>query len=234
MVVQLKKGNVGQYHQRLWNKWIMPLILKRLLSTWQAFKSAWNMFYALRFTTMPLTPLHCGVAYLINRWKPQLSLPALLVSSMASDLEIPVLFYITGGLQDRLVLHSLFGAATLGTFLSVLLTVFLYPPTVSLFFKLDKKRIEERCRFSGTLVISCILGGLLHVFVDSMTHNFNPVFYPFMKESFDAFRLANDWASASSIVGSALLALLILFFVDEIRKGTENFWMRMLVGRTTV
>ena len=188
------------------------------------------MLYALRLTNMPLTPLHCGVAYLINRWKPQLGLPALLVSSMAPDLEIPVLFLLTGGLQDRLVLHSLLGVATLGTFLSVLLTVFLYPPIVSLFFKLDKKRIEERCSFSGTLVISCIFGGLLHVFVDSMTHEFNPVLYPFVNESFDAFRLTSNWASAAPIVGSALLVLLIFFFVDEIRKGNKDFWMRMLVG----
>jgi len=183
---------------------------------------------------MPLTPFHCSVAYVINRWKPQLSLPALLVSSMAPDLEIPVLLFMTDGAQDRLVLHSLFGAATLGTFLSVLLTVFLYPPIVSLFFKLDKKRIEERCRFSGALVISCVFGGLLHVLLDSMTHEFNPVLYPFVNESFDAFRLTNDWASATPIVGYVLLALLVFFFVDEIRKGTKNFWMRMLVDRTTV
>ncbi|MFQ5999429.1 MAG: DUF4184 family protein [Candidatus Bathyarchaeia archaeon] len=188
------------------------------------------MFYALRLTTMPLTPIHCSVAYLTNRWKPQLSLPPLLVSSMVSDLEIPVLFLMTGGLQTRLVLHSLLGIATIGTFLSVLLTVFLYPPIVSFFFKLDKKRIEERCRFSGTLVISCIFGGLLHVFVDSMTHEFNPVLYPFVNESFDAFRLTNDWVSATLIVDSSLLALLIFFFVHEIRKGTKNLWMRMLVG----
>jgi len=179
---------------------------------------------------MPLTPLHCSIAYLINRWKPQLSLPALLVSSMAPDLEIPVLFLMTGGLQDRLILHSLLGVATVGTFLSVLVTIFLYPPIISLFFRLDKKRIEERCRFSGTLIVLCLVGGLLHVFVDSMTHEFNPVLYPFVNESFDFLVLMNDWALASVIVGSILFALLIFFFVDEIRKGTEDFWMRMLVG----
>jgi len=112
---------------------------------------------------MPVTPLHCSVAYLINRWKTQLSLPALLVSSMVPDLEIPILFLVTGGFQDRIVLHSLLGAATLGTFLSVLLTVFLYPPAVSFFFKLSRKKVEERCRLSKSLVASCIVGGVLHV-----------------------------------------------------------------------
>jgi len=179
---------------------------------------------------MPATPLHCGVAYLINRWKPKLSLPALLVSSMVPDLEIPVLFLVTGGFRDRLVLHSLLGAATLGTFLSVLLTVFLYPPAVSFFFNLERKRVEEKCRFSSVLVVSCIVGGVLHVVVDSMNHEFNPVLYPFVKDSFDVLMLTNDLAASTLIVESVLLGLLILFFVDGIRKGTKDFWMRILVG----
>jgi len=179
---------------------------------------------------MPATPLHCSVAYLINRWKPQLSLPALLVSSMAPDLEIPILFLVTGGFRDRVILHSLVGAATLGTFLSVLLTVFLYPPAVSFFFKLCRKRIEEKCRFSMVLVVSCITGGVLHVIVDSMTHEFNPVLYPFISDSFDLLRLTNDQASSTLIVGPVLLGPLIFFFVDGIRKGTKDFWTRMLVG----
>jgi len=66
--------------------------------------------------------------------------------------------------------------------------------------------------------------------VDSMTHKYNPVLYPFAKDSFDVFRLTNDWASSSLIVGSVLLGLLIFFFVDEIRKETRDFWMKMLVG----
>jgi hypothetical protein len=180
---------------------------------------------------MPLAPLHCGVAYLINRWKPQLSLPALLVSSIAPDIEILASFLVIGNLQGRLVLHSLLGVATLSTVLSVFITVFLYPSIVSLLFRLDKKRIEERCRFSSFLVLSCISGGLAHVFVDSTSHKFNPLFYPFVSESFDAFRLTTNCALNNLIVSSTLFLLLILFFVGEIRKGTKNFWMRMLVDR---
>jgi len=68
------------------------------------------------------------------------------------------------------------------------------------------------------------------VFVDSMTHEFNPVLYPFVNESFDFLVLMNDWALASVIVGSILLVLLFFFIVDGIKEGTEDFWMRMLVG----
>jgi len=149
---------------------------------------------------------------------------------MVPDLEIPFIYLLTGGLQDRLVLHSLAGAATLGLFLSVLLTVFIYRPLVLFFFKLDKEKVEENCRFSVTLVVSCFVGVLSHVFIDSLHHRFNPLLYPFVKESFDALMLTNDWTSASAIVTAVLLALLIYFFVDEIRKGTKDFWIRILVG----
>ncbi len=179
---------------------------------------------------MTATPLHCSIAYLINRWKPQLSLPALLVSTMVPDLEIPFIYLMTGGLQHRIVLHSLLGAATLGTFLSVLLTVFLYPTVISFFFKLEKERVEEKCRFSGTLVVLCFVGILSHVLIDSLHHEFNPVLYPLVKESFDALVLTNDWTFATVIVTSVLLALLIFFVVDEIRNGTKDFWMQMFVG----
>ena len=67
---------------------------------------------------------------------------------MVPDLEIPFIYLLTSGLQDRLVLHSLAGAATLGLFLSVLLTVFIYPPLVLFFFKLDKEKVEEKRRFA--------------------------------------------------------------------------------------
>ncbi len=179
---------------------------------------------------MPATPLHCSIAYLLNRWKPQLSLPVLLVSTMVPDLEIPFTYLMTGGLQHRLVLHSFLGAATLGTFISVLLTVFLYPSVVSFFFKLNKEKVREKCSFSGTLVVLSFVGVLSHVFIDSLHHEFNPLLYPFVKESFDAFILMGDWTSATAIVTSVLLALLIFFFVNELRKGTKDFWMRMLVG----
>jgi membrane-bound metal-dependent hydrolase YbcI (DUF457 family) len=111
-----------------------------------------------------------------------------------------------------------------------LLTVFLYPRVISFFFKLDREKVEERCRFSSVLVVSCAIGGILHVIVDAMTHEFNPVFYPFVKDSFDLLRLTSNLAFSNLIVESVLFGLLIFIFVDAIRKGTRGFWMRMLVG----
>lgn len=196
----------------------------------RAFKLTQDLFYALRLAVMPATPLHFSIAYLINRWRPQLSLPALLVGTMVPDIEIPFTYLLTGGAHGRIVLHSFLGAATMGTILSVLLTVFFYPPVISFFFKLDKEKVEEKCRFSGTLVILCLSGILSHVFIDSLHHEFNPVLYPFVKETFDALMFTNDPTFATVVVTSVLLVPLILLFVLEIRKGIRDFWMRMLVG----
>jgi len=179
---------------------------------------------------MPLTPLHYPLAYLINRWKRELSLPALVVSSMIPDVESPFIYLITGGLHRRVILHSLFGAATLGTFSSTLLTIFLYPSIVSLLFGLNRKMVKERCRFSGKLVGSCLVGCMSHAFVDSLHHEYNPLLYPFISESFDAFVLLNDWTHATLIVQLVFLTLSILILTQEIRKGAEGFWKRMLVG----
>lgn len=179
---------------------------------------------------MPLTPLHYPVAYLIHRWKRELSLPALIVGSMMPDLEVPLTYLMTGGIHRRLVLHSLLGAATLGTLLSVLLTIFLYPAVVSLLFGLDREMVEERCRFSGKLVASCFAGCVSHVFIDSLHHEHNPLLYPFTNESFDAFVLLNDWNYASVIVQSVFLALSVFILILEARRGTGGFWKRVLVG----
>lgn len=179
---------------------------------------------------MPFTLLHPVFAYLANKGIRRLSLPALVVGSMLPDLEIPVIILVTGGLQNRLILHSLFGVATLGTLLGMLLTVLVYPPGVSLVLQIDRKKVEEKCRFSTVLCISCLLGGLSHVLIDALHHEFNPLLYPFVNESFDSFVLFSDWQLASFIVHSALLAALSIILFWEAGKGTESFWKRILVG----
>ena len=179
---------------------------------------------------MPLTPLHYCVAYLINKGKRELSLPALVVSSMLPDLEKPFVFVMTGGVHSRLVLHSLLGAIMLGAFLSILLTVFLYPTIVSFLFKIDKGVVLEKCRFSVMLALASVFGCASHVLLDSLHHEFNPLLYPLLSESFDMLVLLDDWNYATILVQSVFLALFILILVREIRGGAEGFWKRALVG----
>ena len=178
---------------------------------------------------MPITPAHWSIAYLLREIRPSLSLPALIISTAMPDLEIPFIYIMTGGQLGRLVLHSFLGAATLATVLSVVFTVFAYPPLISFLFKLDFKIVRDRCHFSWSLVAVCLLGNVSHVLVDSLHHEYNPLLFPFTYNSFDAFVLMNDYILASVIVQVSFFALLVFFVVKEVRRGTKNNWMRLLV-----
>ena len=158
-------------------------------------------------------------------------LPALVVSSMIPDVEL-FISIITGGrlVPMRGLMHSLLGAVTLDISVAVLVTVFLYPLLVSEIFKLEKKNVAEKCRFSGMLVLSALLGSLSHVLIDSTHHEYNPLLHPFVNGSFDALVIMNNWFLASAIVHVVLLGLLLAILVKEIRKSTEGLWKRLLVG----
>jgi len=178
---------------------------------------------------MPLTPLHYGVAYLIGKWKKSLSLPALIVSSMMPDTESLIYLFI-GNSHARGFLHSLLGVATFGTALSVMFTVYAYSVVVSRMFGMDKKTIEEECHFSKGLIVACFVGGILHVLVDSLHHEYNPTMYPFINESFDVLVLLGNWQLATIVVQSVLFALFVAIFVWEVAKKRDDFWKRLLVS----
>jgi hypothetical protein len=66
---------------------------------------------------MPLPPRHYPVAYVCHRLFPSWSLPGFIVGAMVPDLEIPVILMTLGRNvlpNNRLVLHSLVGAAIFG------------------------------------------------------------------------------------------------------------------------
>lgn len=178
---------------------------------------------------MPVTPLHYCVAYLIGKWKQSLSLPGLIVGSALPDLDMFIYLFIDNP-QGRGILQSLFGVAIIGTVLSVLFTVYVYPTVVSDVFRMDKRMVEGRCRFSKGLVLACFVGNILHVFVDSLHHEYNPTLYPFISESFDALVLFGDWQLATIFVQSVLFVLFITIFIWEAMKETKGFWKRVLVG----
>ena len=178
---------------------------------------------------MPYTPIHWSIAYLFREIKPNLSLPALIVSTAVPDLEVPFVYLFTGGTLGRLVLHSFLGAVTLATALAVFLTVFIYPPIVSIIFKLNSKIVRDRCRFSWSLVAVCLLGSFSHVLIDSLHHEYNPLLFPFTYASSNALVLMGNWTLASVIVPLSFLALLAFFVLKEVRRGTKNLWARLLV-----
>ncbi len=174
---------------------------------------------------MTVTPLHYPVAYVLNKLHKKLTLPGLIVGSMFPDLEVPLLFFLIG--TDRLVLHSLLGAVTIGTMLSVMLTVSIYPILISYLFNVDEIKIKEKTRLSLNLIFSCLLGNLSHVALDFINHLYNPLFWPFSGVTLSPICLALGGLETSFWVVSTPL---IAFFGMLLISHREKPWEKLLVG----
>jgi membrane-bound metal-dependent hydrolase YbcI (DUF457 family) len=148
---------------------------------------------------------------------------------MLPDIEIPVLFlFFMDKIPNRLILHSLLGAATIGTILSAAFTVIMYPTLISIIFPIDKTKLRDKCKLSGGLVFSCLLGNLSHVLLDTINHPYNPIFWPFLSicktPSPICFALGG-MENASLILHSLLAVLFLALFINQRAK----FWERLLV-----
>jgi membrane-bound metal-dependent hydrolase YbcI (DUF457 family) len=178
---------------------------------------------------LPITPFHHPVAYILYKLGRKLSLPALIVGSMLPDLEIPfmVLLFGTNG-PTHLLLHSIIGSLTVGTALATAITVFIYPKVTSAIFPIDKLKVKEKCRFSLTLVFSCAIGCLSHVFLDVVNHAYNPVFWPFLSSNETPSPIVPllGGAQTSSLLIHTLMAAI---FIGLYALKRENFWENVLV-----
>jgi hypothetical protein len=131
---------------------------------------------------MPFTPFHYPLAYGLHRLFPKWSLPGFIIGAMVPDLEIPIIVILFGGDMlpgNRLVLHSLFGAATLGTGLSLLLVAVVVPRLIRIIIPSWYPLIDGSCKVSRSLVLACCLGAISHVLLDVANHSYNPVWWPF-------------------------------------------------------
>jgi len=180
---------------------------------------------------MPANFLHSVFAYLINKWKPQFSIPALLVGSIIPDVEVIPIYYWTNGEIDRLIFHSIIGAITLGTILSVILVIFVYPLFVSLIFRIDTNDIKKKCRFSTSLIGACMMGNLTHVLIDATSHEYNPLLFPVSNDSVNIFRISTDIVFDNLVINFVLVAIFLIIIVFSIRRGKKGFWKKMLVGK---
>ena len=178
---------------------------------------------------LPLTPLHHPIAYLIYKLDKRLSLPGLIVGCMFPDLENPFIWLLLGTqVPNRMILHSLLGSATIGTFLAVIVTVRVYPYLVTRLFHVDKQRVESKCRFSFAVVFSVFVGNLSHVLLDMTNHPYNPIFWPFSSAIATpspiyfalGYPLGSWWIQI--ILGALLAALIII--------KRKNLFEELLVG----
>lgn len=168
---------------------------------------------------MPFTLFHYSAAYILHRTEKRLPFPALAVGSVIPDIEVPILaLFFSGILPDHLILHSLIGGLTLGVIGAVFTTRYIYPLVMSTFFGINRERLEEACKISPIMVISCVIGVLGHILLDYPMHWYNAIFWP--------------WIEPTSIVGP-----LVLYFspVGEISglaftlaNGTANLFMLLI------
>jgi len=148
---------------------------------------------------------------------------------MFPDLEIPVIVLLFGTqVPNRMILHSLLGSATLGTFLALIVTIRVYPLLVSRLFHVDKKRVESKCKLSFAVVFSVFVGNLSHVLLDVTNHPYNPVFWPFLPATATPspiyFALGNPLGYLwMQIIMAVLLAALIVI-------KRKNLFEELLVG----
>jgi len=185
--------------------------------------------------------MHYPVAWGLSKLDKRLNLPGLIVGSFIPDIEVPFLFFFFSGvLPDHLVLHSLIGAVTVGTIISIFVTVYLYPILSSWLFHLDKEKIKEVCRFSPSLALSCMLGNLFHIFLDIPMHPFNPVLWPFV----DPYNIvgilvlvfstegdiAGGFLHARILVNILMITIMGLLLTIIIVKSRKNLWERLLIG----
>jgi len=169
------------------------------------------------------------LAYIIYKLGGKLSLPGLVVGSMLPDLEIPFMVLLLGTqVPNRMVLHSLLGAVTVGTTSALAITVWIYPRLTSTIFPIDKLKVKEKCRLSIGLVFSCLLGVLSHVLLDVTNHAYNPVFWPFLtiNETPSPITPFLGGAEIASLLVHTLMAVL---FVGLFVNKRENFWEHVLV-----
>jgi membrane-bound metal-dependent hydrolase YbcI (DUF457 family) len=174
---------------------------------------------------VPLTPLHYPIAYILFKLHKKLTLPGLIVGSMFPDLEVPVLFLLFR--TERLVLHSMLGAVIIGTMLSVMFTVSIYPRLIRYLFRIEGEKVKEKTKRSLNLIVSCFLGNLSHIMLDFINHLENPLFWPFSHSTLSPICVAlGGIETSSSIISTILIVLLVTILITR----RDNLWKKLLVG----
>ena len=182
--------------------------------------------------------MHYPIAWGLSKIDKRLNLPGLIIGSFIPDIEVPILiFFFNGVLPDHFILHSLIGAFTIGTIISILVVVFFYPILTSLFFRLDKVKTKEECKLTPALTLSCMLGNVFHILLDIPMHPFNPVLWPFV----DPYSIVGILVLVFAVEGNISLGFLIaniltnvimgLFMSAIIIKSRRNLWEKILVGK---
>ena len=166
-----------------------------------------------------------------------MNLPGLIVGSFIPDIEVPILFlFFSEGIDSHFILHSLIGALTIGTLISTLATVLLYPIIASLLFQLDKVKVKEACKLTPVLVFSCMLGNVFHILLDLPMHPYSLILWPFVDPNNIIGVLVLVFAVDGDIklgflIANILTSLIMgLFMAAVVIKSRKNLWEQILIG----
>lgn len=153
-------------------------------------------------------------------------------------MEVPILFlFFDVGIDNHFILHSLVGALTIGTIISILATVYVYPVLTSLIFRLDKAKLKEVCRLTPVLVFSCMLGNIFHLLLDLIMHPYSLILWPFV----DPYNIVGILVLVFAVGGDLQLGFFManvltnlvmgLFMVTIVIKNRRNLWEKILIGK---
>jgi membrane-bound metal-dependent hydrolase YbcI (DUF457 family) len=176
--------------------------------------------------TLPFTPFHYPIAYLLHKLDKRLPLPALIIGSMVPDLEIPFIILFVQ-FRDRLVLHSLIGGVLVGVPL-ILMLLGIYGWLIPQLFPVDAERLSPKCKVTTWAVLAATIGVLSHVLLDATHHQYNPLLWPITAESINTLVLV-DISLVLPVVYIVMggLALSIIFYVQS---RYEKFFEETLSG----
>jgi hypothetical protein len=187
---------------------------------------------------MPATPLHYTLAFLVSKTDRRLSLPGLVVGSVIPDIEVPIMQLLFAGLPDHLFLHSLIGAITIGTLVTVIITRYLHPLIISLVFRIERNKLNRVCWITRWMVLSCLLGVLSHLVLDFPEHWYNPILWPWVNPQdivgplvlvfMQVYDMWTSFLIARVITHGAMLVVLFGIITHLYSKG--NLWFRFWVA----
>lgn len=186
---------------------------------------------------MPATPLHYPIGFGLSKTSKKLSFPGLIVGSAIPDIEVPIMWIFFPSLPDHLLLHSIVGAITLGTLLAVIGTRIFYPTFISFFFGVDKDKLDDACKVTPYLFLSCMLGAIFHLVIDIPMHPFNPVLWPWV-DPYDIVGFAVLFFSVGGTIGSGFLIANITFslvtgfllIIIILRYKGDKLWEYLWLG----
>ncbi|MHA2374159.1 MAG: DUF4184 family protein [Candidatus Thorarchaeota archaeon] len=188
---------------------------------------------------MPFTLLHYPLALGISKLDKRLSLPALAIGGVVPDLEVlPLFFFFSEIVPDHFILHSLIGALTIGTVISVFSVRFIWSPVISGIFGVDREELNEARQVNSWVVLSCMIGVLSHLLIDYPMHWYNPLLWPWVSP-FDLvgplvllFMPLGPINGLAYFMAHLLTSLVMLFFFVYIfiRYNNRDLWRSLWLG----